>query len=1364
MFRKLYLPTLMLLFSWSSVHATHIAGGEIYYDCLGGNQYRITLVVYRDCAGVNLDGSYLLDILSPCGNKSVTVRTPGGTEISQLCNAELGNSTCNGGFLAGMQEYVYTGTVSLPPCDSWNISWNQRWRNDAIMNLVNPGDKNEYVEAELNNSVNTCQEAPRFTNNAVPYICMGYPINYSYGVYSPQGDSLVYSFVDAMNTGGVSLPYVNGYTGQEPITGITLDPHSGEVQFTLNQMGNWVVVVRVDRYDHQGNWLGSVMRDMQFIAYPCTNEPPDPTTGLVSGLGGASIQTGPRAIEICESGDFCFDAVISDPNAGDVLTATSNIAQNLPGATMTYSGTNPLTVHICWEGTPGTSGFFPFIITVSDGACPIPAFQTYVYSVHVLPGIQLNAPVITDESCAGANDGSAEVSVSVGMAPFTYQWSTGDDTPQITAGPGDHQVVVTDGQGCASHPLTATIAPGPLPPTVDAGADLVACFAALPIQLTGSVQHAPSGIWSGGNGTFSANGTSATYMPSADEISANEVELVFSSQGVSACPVATDTVHITLPTSFFGSAVSATNATCHGAATGTATFTPDLPELGFLWSPSAQTTPHATGLTAAIHSVVVTDAYGCDTTLTVTIDQPDALTIADLSVVNEQCAGEDNGSITAVVTGGTAPYHYLWSTGGTTDVLHAGAGTYTLEVTDANNCMAPTGTATIQANGIPNVAHAGDDQVACTASLPVQLNASVENASGGTWSGGAGTFSDGGLSPTYMPTAAEIDAHGITLVLTTTGNGSCPPAMDSVHISLPNSFHGAAIATSAATCHGTATGTAAYAPALPGSTYLWDDPMAQTQAMAIGLDAGNYTLLVTDAYGCDTTLSIVIDQPDALLADDITGMPPACTGEGNGSATVQPVGGTPEYTYQWSSNAGSQTTASAYGLPAGSYTVVVTDGNGCQSQASIALQDPQPVTLTAQAPDTVCVNAPVELTAQSSGGTGPHTITWQGIGSGSTVQYSFPTSQVVQVTAVDGAGCFSPTVSLAVTVLDLSQATLHTYGDTVLCPGSTATAGAWLTGYPGSSTITWPTIPAIGNGPFQITTDTDRALPVVVTDACGQTLNDTVLIQVETPPEIVLPPILAQGCAPLTVHFPNGLTTQPVSYFWQLGDGNTSTSMAPVNVYQAGDYEVSLTVTTPLGCSATALNTSAIHAYALPIADFTATPWETDIEHPQFHFLDQSTGPIQNWNWDLGDGTWAVTPDATHSYASPNTWPVTLQVTDANGCTASITHNVMVKPIYDITIPNAFTPNPNGSNNGYYDPTDLNNNVFYPFVKYVKDYRIRIFNRWGELVFESEDILQGWDGHYRGRLSPQDVYVYQMWVRFVDNHEEQRVGDLTLIR
>ena len=1836
MLRKLVLLVLVTL-SFAA-RATHMSGGEIYWECIGPNQFRITMVVYRDCAGINVDPSYTLQVQSPCGNTTMVVSTPGGQEISQLCDLELPNSTCNGGTLPGIEQYIYTGTITLPPCDYWTISYTNIYRNNAIVNLQNPGAQRTYLRATLNNAVSPCNDSPQFTNTAIPFVCMGYPITYSFGAFDPEGDSLSYTLIGAMGINGAPLLYVNPMTGQDPIPGLTLDPLTGEVNFTLNVQGNWVVVVEVNHYVN-GVLVGTVMRDMQFVAYPCSNVPPDPATGLIQTLTGTAVLTGPRSIQVCESGNFCFDMVISDPNAPNVLEAFSNIQQNLPGATFSYTGINPITCHVCWTAQPGSAGFYPFIVNVNDGACPFPAFQTYVYAVTVIPGLYGNV-VTTDEICLGTGDGSASVNIIAGNGPFTYAWSTGATSPGITAGPGTYTVILTDGNGCISPPLQGTISTTGLPNQADAGPDAVGCANALPVPLNGSVVNATGGSWTGGNGAVSGTWPNVSYNPSAAEITAGSVTLTLTTTGNTSCPPASDQVTISLPNSFTTAAISHTDATCFGAANGTATISPDDPSFTYLWNdPTAQTTATATGLLAGNYSVTATDAFGCTITLNTTIGPATPVTIASLIATDETCAGATNGTATADANGGTAPYTYTWSNAATGPSITAGAGTYTVSVTDVNGCAPVTGTITINATGQPNQANAGPDQIACMDALPVQLSGSVTNATGGAWSGGLGSFTGGGLNPQYNPSAADIASGGVTLTLTTSGNTSCPPVNDQVYISLPNSFATAGISYTDAICYGSATGTATFTPndpsftylwddpagqttaaatglgagnysiavtdafgctitmsttigpaapvsiasltatdegcagnndgtatasasggtapytytwsnsatgpnitagagtytvsvtdvngcapatgtitinatgqpnqanagpdqiacmdalpvqlsgsvtnatggawsgglgsftggglnpqynpsaadiasggitltlttsgnttcppasdqvyiALPNSfaaesisqtdalcngsttgtatfspndpsfTFLWDDPAAQTTAIASGLGAGNYSVTVTDAFGCTTALNTTVDEPQAITLVDLTATDEACAGFGDGTVTATAQGGTLPYSYSWSNGgsgstitvgAGSytvtvtdangcvpaqgtaivnttgqpniadagadligcmnalpipvqgavqnatggtwsggtgtimgsglaiqymptaaeiiaggvnltltttgnttcppasdvvhitlsnsfltaalttvdascnglsngtiaftpanssftflwndpaaQTTATATGLPAGTYSVTVTDALGCDTtltatitepttlavsqvnttdatcagyanggasitivngtpnysvlwsngqtgpvlvgvgagtftatvidnqgctvQVQATIDEPQVITLIAQGPDTVCVNTPVTLTAQASGGTGTLLYNWGGLGFTSSITIAFQTSQTVQVSVTDQAGCYGPTVTLPITVLDLNTATLTTYGDTTVCAGGSANVGALLNGYPGNYTISWPDLGTTGNGPFVVPITSDQNLTVLVTDQCGNTLNAIVPLLLDVPPNVALPPIIAEGCAPLTVQMPNLQLGSGISYQWNLGNGTISGNTAPEVVYPAGTYAISLTVTTAIGCTSTTPSAGQVFAYASPTAAFTASAWTATMDDANIVFTDQSTGNISTWDWTFGDGGTSNVNNPTHQFLEIGTFNVELVVTDIHGCTGSVDQLVTIAPVYDVVIPTAFTPNPNGGNGGVYDPNDLNNDVFFAFFRFVQDFRMRIFNRWGELIFESTDPRIGWDGYYRGQLSPQDVYVVQTWLRFVDGKQMDKLTDLTLFR
>jgi large repetitive protein len=1595
--RQLLILLLLSLFSLTA-KATHMSGGEIYWDCIGPNQYRITMVIYRDCFGINVDPSYNLVLTSPCGNRNLTVSTPGGVEISQLCDIELPNSTCNGGNLPGIQQYIYTGVITLPPCNSWTVSYTNIYRNAAVANLTNPGQQRTYIRAVFNTVDAPCNDSPQFTNTAIPYVCLGYPITYSFGAFDPESDSLSYQLIPAMGIAGAPLGYVNPHTGAQPIPGLTLNPSTGEVNFTLNTIGNWVVVVQVNHWVN-GVIVGHIIRDMQFVAFPCDNIPPDPATGLVDGMTGQATQTGPRAVEVCQSGDFCFDMVISDPNANNILTAFSNVQQNLPGSTFSYTGTNPITATVCWTASTGSAGFFPFIVNVNDGACPIPAFQTYIYAVRVLPGLTATLEVI-DENCLGTADGSITTNVTAGTGPYSYTWSNGGSEASISGGPGDYSVVIEDSNGCISQPLAASIGTTGLPNVANAGADLNGCVG-VPVTVTGTVENATGGVWSGGQGTITGTGLTIQYTPSQADLLAGGATLTLTTTGNTTCPPATDQVFIAMANSFVDAAVVATDATCYNTANGSATFSPTTPGFTYLWNdPAAQTTATATGLAAGDYTLTVTDALGCSITLNTTVGPQDPLTLSSVIATDEGCLGQGNGTATATATGGTAPYTFTWSTGDVGPSITATSGTYTVSVTDANGCAPASGQATIGAQGQPNVANAGPDVIGCLNSLPVALSGTVTNATGGTWSGGSGTFIGNGLNVQYSPTPAEIQAGGVELTLTTTGNTVCAAASDNVFVNLSNAFLNAAVSSIDATCSDALNGSATFSPAAPGLSYLWNDPAAQTTATATGLGAGTYQVTVTDALGCDTTMSALIGPPGPVTIASLVATDEGCLGDGNGSATVSVSGGTQPYAYSWSTgaitssisatsgtytvsitdangcapatgqitidpqglpneaNAGpdlvgclnalpvtlngsvtnatsgvwsggtgtflgtgpvvqympspaeiqtgsvlltlttvgntvcppasdqvsvalsnsflqaavsttgascnsnsdgtaiytpeqpglsyqwndpsAQTTATATNLPAGTFTITVTDALGCDSSftativepaplaiasatanavtcnggangsaalnitggtpiytvqwsngamgaspnglpagtftanvsdaqgcttsTSVTIAEPPALVLTANVPDTVCVNAPVTLQANASGGTAPLSISWGGLGQGPSITSSFATSGMVSVIVVDAAGCIGPNLFLPVHVLDLPNASLLTYGDTTVCPGGSGIVGATVAGYAGAYTMVWPQLGAFGNGPFTVPIVADIDLVVEVSDACANSLNGVVALRLDEPPVVQLPPIIAEGCAPLTVTMPNLGLGSGMQYLWDLGNGNTSAAVAPVVTYNAGTYTVGLTVSTALGCTVGGSVTGQVIAHELPVAEFTASPWTTDAANGTIQFTDQSSGAITSHEWQFGDGGTANTVNPSHTYTDVGEFEVVLWVETAHGCVSSVSHTVTITPVYDITFPTAFTPNPNGGNGGVWDPNSLDNDVFYPFARFVEDFRMRIFNRWGELIFESNDMRIGWDGYYRGQLSPQDVYVVQTWFRFVDGKRIEKLTDLTLFR
>jgi gliding motility-associated-like protein len=152
--------------------------------------------------------------------------------------------------------------------------------------------------------------------------------------------------------------------------------------------------------------------------------------------------------------------------------------------------------------------------------------------------------------------------------------------------------------------------------------------------------------------------------------------------------------------------------------------------------------------------------------------------------------------------------------------------------------------------------------------------------------------------------------------------------------------------------------------------------------------------------------------------------------------------------------------------------------------------------------------------------------------------------------------------------------------------------------------------------------------------------------------------------------------------------------------------------------------------------------------------------------WDFGDGTTSTDLNPVHHYTQAGTYDVTLVANNQWNCpdTFAVTGAVTGKVSGALVFPNAFTPGSTGPGDGTYDPHSFDNNVFFPLYEGVEEYHLEIFNRWGELVFVSDDVRIGWDGWYRGRPAKQDVYVWKCHARFSDGRETVLKGDVTLLR
>lgn len=389
---KLILIFLAVLFiNLNKANATHVAGADITYEHVGVDSFLVTVNIFEDCGGLATVGNSIsVEFTNSCGLNSQSVNFPRTNlfEVSQLCPSEQPNSTCSGGNLPGMRQKVYQKIVVLSQCDSWTITWGVGNRN-ASVNLDPTGNTLYFaVTATLNNADAPNNNSPTFNAQPIPYVCANQLVNYSFGVSEQDGDSLVYSFTNPL--GGslgaeVPLNYQAGFTVQQPLPGITIDPLTGLLTFTPTTLGSFVVVVMVEEYQN-GVLIGMVKRDIQFVVRSCINNAPDIVAGQITNLNGNAVQIDPYTIEMCEGNTFTFTAVYTDQDPSDTLTIFTNLSTVLPGAILNTSGANPLTIDITWTAPAASSGQNnSFSISVNDGACPIPGTQNFVYSINVVP-------------------------------------------------------------------------------------------------------------------------------------------------------------------------------------------------------------------------------------------------------------------------------------------------------------------------------------------------------------------------------------------------------------------------------------------------------------------------------------------------------------------------------------------------------------------------------------------------------------------------------------------------------------------------------------------------------------------------------------------------------------------------------------------------------------------------------------------------------------------------------------------------------------------------------------------------------------------------------------------------------------------
>ena len=465
------------------------------------------------------------------------------------------------------------------------------------------------------------------------------------------------------------------------------------------------------------------------------------------------------------------------------------------------------------------------------------------------------------------------------------------------------------------------------------------------------------------------------------------------------------------------------NLTCNGSNNGSASLSVVNPvgSPTYLWNTGA-TTSSLSQLAAGTYNYTITNGNGCTTNGAISLSQPSALS-STLSVTNAACAAT-NGSASIAMTGGTAPYQYLWNTGATTSSINnLAAGTFTVTVTDANSCTYSTSLQVIQSNvGTPSV-QTTQSNVSCFGGTNGSVGVTVSNPIGTPiyqWNNGSNSQLLTGVSAgTYVYTITN--GNGCTTT------GAISILQPSILSATPTVTDAACASTNGSVAIAMTGGTAPY-------QYLWNT--GATTSSINNLAAGTFTVTVTDANSCTYSTSLQVIQSNVGTPSvQTTQSNVSCFGGTNGSVgvTVSNPIGTP--IYQWNNGSNSQLLT---GVSAGTYVYTITNGNGCITTGAISILQPTALNKTIAATAASCGNSNGTATISMTGGTTPYLYNWNNGATTSSIANLTAATYTVTVTDANGCSLISSiAVSSQGTGGTLSTPTSITGTKTGVCAGST---------------------------------------------------------------------------------------------------------------------------------------------------------------------------------------------------------------------------------------------------------------------------------------------------------------------------------------
>ncbi|MFT3981010.1 MAG: gliding motility-associated C-terminal domain-containing protein [Ferruginibacter sp.] len=1020
------------------------------------------------------------------------------------------------------------------------------------------------------------------------------------------------------------------------------------------------------------------------------------------------------------------------------IASTGTACNGVNNGTITVTataGSGPYTYVLTPGGTTNTTGVFTglgsgnYSVTFTDAnSC------TGTLTTTVNAGSSIGAtPVTTATSCSGASDGVITINPTSGTAPYTYSLDGGPAQASNTftgVAAGSHTVLVRDNNGCTVNVNV----------TVNTGSG-----------LAGSIFQTPASCPGANDGTVTLNPTTGvapyTYQldggPSQTSntftgVTSGLHTVTFTDangcQGTRSINVGGGTPPNTTATS--------ANTTCAGASDGIIVINPVAGSTYTITPGGSNTTGTFTGLAAGTYTLSITTAGGCTGTIT-----PATVTIAAGAAVTTtattsaaSCPGVSDGSVT-VAPVGTGTTTYTLNPGAisnTTGIFNGvAAGTYTVSFVTAAGC-----TGTISSDPVVTAAAAPTSTATATAtSCPTVNDGTVTVASPGA--GTTFTLNPGAVSNTTgVFTGLAAGTYTITFVTAAGCNGTVP--VSPVVTAGPN--RSSSFTKTDPVCANINDGTISITPTAPSAGPYTvtltgpGGPYTQTGGAPVtfsNLAPGTYNYSFTDAGGCTGTGGPVVLTSNPPIYTPASIVNPSCNGNANGSVTFNPFGGVPSYQYSNNGGAVYQAGNSFTGLAAGTYTFRIKDNAGCIKDTTVTLT--QPTVLTAAITGTTpagCSNNDGTLTGTASGGTTGYTYTITGptvnTTGAATGIFTALANGAYTITVRDAQGC---TATATATVGLTDNMFLELGPDVTICAESSVTFDpqtnaetnvfTWSGLYgTATSTIANPNIKNAVASPL------DTATYELHAQWGGCERRDTITVNV------LRKPVANAGSdtaiCNLTYAILRGSSSNlsgTVNYEWTPSTNVEFPTQAVTRVFPANSdttYTYTLIVRDEYGCN-------------FAVSDQV----DVRVQPPVPAFAGNDTTAVKGVPHQLtatGGSNYLWTPSAPLNNAAIYNPLATLQqdqkfvvrVTDFAGCIGydTVFVKVYVGPAY--YIPNAFTPNGDGLND-----------VFRPIpVGVARTEYFRIFNRYGETIFETNQWMKGWDGTFKGKKQSIGAYIW----------------------